>query len=277
MNINSRILIFLQKRLYAILFCWVIALYALYFYLLRGLPFFYESSFTPLLFFAVGLAAFYALLLRVMKYQTEKINKIYTDDCDPQTFTAVCRDMLSKFSGMKRRINLSFVKINICAGLLGLGEYQEALQIMSGITLNTETKTGKIIATVYHNNICSVYIELGDLEKAMHHISEMQKALAGLKENNRIKKIFDVRCRVLQARIKMAEGNYDNAESVFTWAFDRMASENGRVGIKYTLGEVYLHNGDKERAREAFEYVVAHGNKLHIVEEAKKYLQQIAE
>jgi chromosome segregation and condensation protein ScpB len=40
-------------------------------------------------------------------------------------------------------------------------------------------------------------------------------------------------------------------------------------------GEAYFYMGEYEKARECFLYVIAHGNRLYIVEEARDFLKKM--
>jgi lipopolysaccharide biosynthesis regulator YciM len=74
----------------------------------------------------------------------------------------------------------------------------------------------------------------------------------------------------------MEKGVFDNAENFYNEIFHKASSNYEKTNAKFRLGKIYLHFKDTARAKEAFEYVVSHGNKLHIVEEANEYLKQMS-
>lgn len=75
--------------------------------------------------------------------------------------------------------------------------------------------------------------------------------------------------------VNMANGNYDGVEQIMTIKFDRENSIMQKVGAKFELGKIYLHYGEIDQAKNAFEFVLNNGYNLHRVQEARMYLQQL--
>ena len=76
-------------------------------------------------------------------------------------------------------------------------------------------------------------------------------------------------------RLEMVNGHFENAEKTYRNVFDNAKSNFERASAMLRLGETYQHYDRNEEAREAFEYVVAHGNKLYAVTLAKQHLASL--
>lgn len=64
-------------------------------------------------------------------------------------------------------------------------------------------------------------------------------------------------------------------EAVFTARYEHAENRYERVTAKMTLADIYMHFGDTTKAKDAFQYVITHGNKLHIVTLAKEKLHTL--
>ena len=57
---------------------------------------------------------------------------------------------------------------------------------------------------------------------------------------------------------------------------DKAESNYARVSTTLELGRVFAHFGRTDEARQAFEYVLSHGNQLHAVTQAREALAALA-
>lgn len=76
--------------------------------------------------------------------------------------------------------------------------------------------------------------------------------------------------------IRTVRGNFEGAEEVFRIALDRNKYLYYKLSCMFTLAKVYIHNQKPDMAREALEFIISNGNKLHLVDEAKALLESMA-
>lgn len=276
MNKNNRALIFLIKRYRTIIFCWAVLAIAFCLLLIDSIPFCRYDFFMYLYIFLCILAAFLLFYFSVslfMAKQFKKINSILFTDCDPQLYMSVCIDIIDVMTKVKRTVNFDHYRLNLSAGLIAAGRYDEAYESLINFSSFMNSRIGKLSSIVYYNNLCSVCLKLGKTDEAKYYLDCLAGCAAALNPRDHQKYIKYV--DLAQYGVNMAKGIFNNAESFYNRIFSKAASNYERAGAEFALGKVHLHFGDTSRAKEAFEYVIGHGNKLHIVEEAKEYLNQI--
>lgn len=269
----SRFVITLIKRQRPILFGWVTFVAAGYFLLAGISPVFYEFPILIFLYFFITIILFYYAIQFLLGSRIKKINRILNTDYDPLVYINAYENIIEQLTTMKKPVNVDYYRINLSSGLIAAGRYDEAYHALDKCKLSNSSRIGKIMKAVYYNNLCSVCQKLGRLDEAEYNSDCLAGCMAALspKDLKKYSKHFDL----TRYGVNIANGNFDNAESFYNDVFDQAANNYEKVNAKFNLGKVYLHFGDTARAKEEFEYVVSHGNKLYIVEEAKEFLIQL--
>ncbi len=273
MDINYRPLIFLYKHSKELVIGWIIAAGAVYILYFNNLPIFHKYPALMLLYCFIVIPLPYAAVPMYARTLSNRINGILFNDCDPAPYIGVYEHIIAGFKDMNQPRMLPNLQISLSSGLAAAGRYSEAYEILNQFSISGSGRAKNISRIVYHNNLLLVCLKLGLVDEAEENLDLLIKAVATLKPSDYNKyKRHHLRA---QYGVNMARGIYDYAEKAFNELFETSESNFERAAAKFSLASVYVHFGDIPRAKEALEYVVTHGNKLHIVEEAKESLAQL--
>ncbi len=226
----------------------------------------------PILVFLV-VTLFYFTGTQYFSYRkNKKIIALLFEQCNPDAFIAQTQRQLDK---VQHRGNIPYVllqRLNLSGGLSAAGRIDEALTAAQfDISLIKSNRFGRLIKYMYHQNHFASFIASNMIEKAQEALLWLNDAVNAEKDA----KLLEQMRRWYKNdyyRFEMANGRFDGAEAVFQEMFDRAENNYHRVIAMYTLGLVHEHFGRLNKAREAFEYVIAYGNKLHAVVSAKERL-----
>lgn len=283
MNVTVRWLVLLIKNYRLIVFGSFLAVAVIMFfvgntYLFTTYPFLYYPSFIVFLFIVYICFRQY----RVTRLKT--IESLLTEQCDPENYVRVMDELIDRLDDTKINTDVGIYEIRLgfemywlrlTEGIIASGEFDEALDILKDLTAVEPEKDEKLYRLLCQHDLCSVYISLGSIQRASQHFGQFESIFNTLIARNKRK--WEARHGCLLCRLDMAKGVYEGAETIFTNAFESADTIFDSVNAKFYLGQIYLHIGNNARAKEALEYVIEHGNKLFIAEEAKARLKQIAE
>lgn len=207
--------------------------------------------------------------------RNKKIISLLNDQCDPDAFIAQTQRQLDKF---QHRGNIPYVllqRLNLGAGLSAAGRNEEALAAMQFYAaLIKSDRFGRLMRLTYHQNHFACFISLGMLDHARQALLWLNDAIEAEKDSKLLEKLRRW-YKNDYYRYEMENGRFDGTEAVFQEMLERAENNYHRVLAMYTLGLVHEHYGRIEEAREAFEYVIAHGNKLHAVTLARQHLETL--
>lgn len=269
MEFKFRVFVFLKKRYIYVFAILLAALYLLYTYVLLRSGFFAANAwFGPFIMFLVFLIIASAYRLSVSRIYA-RFKSILWERCDPEEYLRISRYIIHSLRRKKRPLNFSYF-LDYAAGLIAAGRFSDALDVLRSVKGFGGGKKGVAGTVEYFDELCETCLGLGKTDKAREAYSNLEKSFARLIPGRDISGSF--RFYSKSVLIKMALGNFKGAEKFFVSMFERARYGRERAFSKYYLGEVYLHNGDKARAKEAFEYTAANGNKLFIAGEAKRKL-----
>jgi len=272
MKKNYSLLIFLIKANRPFAIAWAVLIVAVYTLFYNITPMIRDYYVFPFLFI-IGAALLYPIPFTLFtRNQYKKVNSILFTDCDPFGYIDIYRRIIDELVKTKRPPALSVYKLNLSAGLIAAGSYAEAYEILGNFKYFKNNRIGRLSNVVRYNNLCSACLKLGRTDEAKYYLDCLAGSVAALSPFYRDKYMKYV--DLAQYGINIAKSIFDNAENFYNEAFYKAVNDYERAGSKFCLGKIYLHFGDTARAKEAFEYVVKHGNKLHIVEEAKERLDE---
>lgn len=209
-----------------------------------------------------------------LRSRMRRISDVLFKDCDPEKYNELTSILVQKTKGSTRIWRL----LELSYGLLCQGKYMEARAALENIPRFEATRTGRMQSMSCQLLLFMIHLGLKDLGNAEMYLKEFKRMIFDInmvKEKQRPALIKT--SELAQASLDIAKGNFENAEQIFLEETQRSISNLTKVISKYTLGEIYMHYKRFEEAREAFEYIVAHGNKLYMVEQAREKLESLAE
>lgn len=196
--------------------------------------------------------------------------------CDPGYLHDACIDQLKH---TKNPVVIEFFENSLGICYLDMGEYQKAYDIFSSHTIDitvTNIKSSMKLnynSVAYNNASCAAeglkrYDEARELlakAEACYDLIKNHEIKYGISEH--LKKIEPSKLR-LKGEYRKAVELYLDRESLFT-------SPREKVFYNLNVAECYIKLGEPENSRPYLEYVIANGNKLYAVTEAKEMLEQI--
>lgn len=207
-----------------------------------------------------------------IRYKYTQINRFLNRDCYPEPYIAAYRYIIAQLNKGKKPIINSAFWVSLSSGLSAAGQYNVALDVLRKCKTFSQKRSGRITKIVYHNNLFCEYIALGQMGKAVEHLENMENMLCYLKARRKVKVRMERLYTQNECKLCMENGDYKNAEDVFSQMAGNARSNYERVIAHLWLGKVYAHTGQGNKARQAFEYVVGNGNNLYAVTLAKEEL-----
>jgi hypothetical protein len=220
--------------------------------------------------YAVSLAC-WLLSLYLNLRRLRKTLALLNEQCDPDAYLLKTRKLLDRAIRWGTTDDVLLWRLNVAAGLIAAGRYHEALYTLPDHRLFRDNRRGKLQQAICHHNGFAVFLGLGMTDAARQALTMMHGAAGGLKPGKAQARLSHL-YRLYYARYTMAQGDFDGAEAVFREAIDKAESNYARVSTTLELGRVYAHFGRTDEARQAFEYVISHGNKLYAVAQAREEL-----
>ena len=219
----------------------------------------------------LALLSFFLLVLasvHITQKHIAKISPLLLDACDPEKFLGAV--VASLPPRRPKRADYTWT-MHLYEGQYAAGRYGDALAGLQYTIRFNKGRTGAYEKAAYHLNLAEVSIALGRLQDAERELDECLRLLESVKTPGKFDEILRRGYQNELNKLSIAQGLYDGAEFFISY-FDQAKNEYGRVGAKYHLALIYQHNGETEKAREAFEYVAEHGNRLHLAALARQQL-----
>lgn len=187
--------------------------------------------------------------------------------CDPEP---TMREAERQLAIAKDDVYRKLLLINYYTMQSALGLYEKARDGLNTVNLDQSPAIPPYLKFVYYNNLSSVYDNLGQNEDAERHYQTAAHFYRTLKPK------YQKACRIsmdllhAQAYIRNRT-DLDRALQLL----DQMSAtnENQRVGRAFTRAQVYLLQNRIDEARADLDFVIAHGNKLALVAEARELLK----
>ena len=224
----------------------------------------------------VYIAIFIVLFLLNDKYVKSRMNVevdkaffLRREKCDPYPLYDIASYLVDhKILGWNLHVQMI---MNKCVALNGMGRYAESLEILKSITdkdLNAITHLAK---ATYYNNMMSTYIYLNDVENAELWLANTNLEFDNLRNSK--KRILENTLKMNTAEICIRKGEYDRVRELLGEIKpDHLASE---LNFRLLRAKYNIHAEKSDIAKSDLEYIVAKGNKLHIVEVAKNLLSEL--
>ena len=123
----------------------------------------------------------------------------------------------------------------------------------------------------YTMNKCKYYIKTKQFDTAHILLNEIKTIL----DSKSYKRYYDIYFS-LKYRLNIEEKNdYYGADLFYSQLLDKSSSMITKVEYSTLLGQVYLHNGEMEKAKKAFLFANINGNNTYYAKIAEEALEQI--
>lgn len=222
----------------------------------------------------VALSAFGIIPLIIMMIRAGnpyiKLAALLNSNCSPEAFIIETQTMLSMEKVKKRPLDILKLTVYLSRGHYAAGRYEDALdELMKAAGRFPAHASRSMIAQFFHN-LFLIYVELDKLDMARGALGRMVAAAHKLK--GKTGRLFKQRFIEGIYLIRVATGVFENAEDVFKNSFKSAQTNYERVLAAFTLGKVYGHLKKDAEEKDAYVYVVEHGEKLHIAKLAAEHL-----
>ena len=191
------------------------------------------------------------------------------DECDPYPLMAVSEKIIARTKSTVESLN---AKLNFCVAVSNLGQYEKNLELLRSITI--EAFPGILPQTkfVYYNNLSSAYVSLGDAETARIWFEKSGEVLSAIK-NKTAAAVYNDTHRFNESELLLLEGRAEEALAILKTVENNCRARS--VYLALSTAKAHIMLGDTISAKTALDYVIATGNKLYAVTEAKELLARI--
>ena len=246
-----------------------------------------------LLFLALGAFTFYAATLEYVNFLSiylidlaiwfivgriiavaptklmEEPTVICNQQCDPYPLLHEMEQMVArKQNGPQQQL----AEINYAMALRMVGENYKCAQILERINIDRYPGISPYSKFVYYNNLSDVLFCLErPLEAKIWH-RKAEQIYNDLPES-KMKQPLAEAFLLSQAQAMYYDGDFDQALRKVAWI--KLNSQRMVLDAALLAAKCHISLEEPEKAREKLKYVVEHGNKLYIVEEAKALLETL--
>lgn len=187
---------------------------------------------------------------------------------DPQPFLQMTEELLSYPSTpAAKQIYLN----NYCVALQNVGELQRAYDMLGEINIEEHAATSPVTKVVYYNNMAYFSEALNMPEQAIAYYQKAQQVNDSIK-SDKLKKATEVTIRTMNAHLAFLKGEYRTC-----LALVQLPAPTLYVSLDQTMlhARAAIALGDVQAAKEKLNEVIAKGNKLYCVTEAKELLNTL--
>lgn len=225
----------------------------------------YVNQFMIVLAAMILYSILFIQLAKLKNQAMQPIIALLYDDCNPEACASAIFALAKK---SKKKRNFPMPQ-HLAQCMVYLNDPHLAIDILA--TCN-QSKGNFIFA--YHSLMAYAYYQLGDESMVKYHYEQCDKASSRV--NNGPMLVIKQQClEGIQNKLDLMQKNFGRARTFYRTALASVGFEFQRVDFKYYLGLIAFVDRDIEEARDAFEYVVAHGGSIYYVEKAKSFLDII--
>jgi len=197
--------------------------------------------------------------------------RVLNEQCDPYPLLQESkRQLASAKTGMLKQQLL----INYYAAKVSLGEYQAVYEGLSAIHVDKYPGFSPSAKFVYYNNLSSVCDDLKLTDQAEIWYQKSLQLYQDLKSS---KQKEQLRESMEEAKIQSLIRKQEYIQALQLLNTFSASTLYKKVHASFSASQIYLAQGMPEKAREHLQYVITHGNKLHVVTLAKELYQSITQ
>ena len=198
--------------------------------------------------------------------------KILYDNCDAVKYIKKLRRRNKNDVSVGYRYN-NMLRAYLALGLYYGGFFDEAKRVLEEIAASPQM----------NRNIKMLYTQLGFLmavqgrnyDTAEKQLGDMENLITTHKHRKGYMTKLQNSVAYYRFILRLKQGEFAGAEEVLNRQLRTATRRLSRVSISCYLADVYVHNGDKEKAVTSLEYAVQNGNNLHIASLAKQKLHEL--
>lgn len=229
--------------------------------LLGGKPLSWEPFFCA----AVGLVWAWVLPTWCVHLLTMPQIETMHHRCDPYPLLDVTRALMElKLPARLRQVAVN----NYCGALQETGQYNEALELLSGLNMHNAPLVHK---AAHYNNLGALCHRMGNYAQADQWDDLLMQMYRSIPEGA-VKNQLNPAIRSAAAARHLRRGEYEQAIA----ALNTEQAPNLYSAVSSALldAQAQLGLGRYQTAADRLQYVIAHGNRLHAVTEARALLAQ---
>ncbi|MFA9398619.1 MAG: tol-pal system YbgF family protein [Clostridiaceae bacterium] len=212
-----------------------------------------------------GIITFFIVMIAyliISIFRGKKRINLLEENCDPEAFLEATEKQ-RKITGKNPKMN-SYFDIDKSAGLILLGQFQEAKEVLLSIDQNLlSNKNGTLL--IYTINLIACLHELGEIEES-EKIYENQIPLL-----SPINKRLVLSMNFLIADRLFFLGRLDESKENFNELLKQKVSKRIYLSVLYRLAQIEEKTGNTEDARSKYKEVADKGNNLWIAKQTKKH------
>lgn len=229
---------------------------------------------SPSLPVLMGITLFMVLIIEIIrlyaKLKYKKLWLIINNQCHVKEFTIKMQEVYDY--NKKNRIREIFA-LDLSAGYLHLGDSKSAKQTLDSISPNPEKRSGAIKLIAYYNNLAVYYMQVKDFDHAKECLDMLSDILFKGKLSEKDKMFYSHYYTTQKHVFHVNTGKYDGERNFFERQLWKDKTIIGRVHLQYLLGIIYLQEQEDKKAKDAFEYTIAHGGDSYYVLLTKKLIE----
>jgi tetratricopeptide (TPR) repeat protein len=192
--------------------------------------------------------------------------QILNNDCDPYPFLQETTEQLTyKTTGVMEQT----IKINHAAALREVGRYQDALDLLNSINIDRYSGTVPVHRFVYYHNLTDILSLVGNYSEAEVWYQKAVQIYQDMPEN-KLKQNLRPLVEAMAADAWFRRGEYEKAIECSKALYP--TEPCNQINQAMLIARCYIALGQPEEARKPLEFVVAKGNRLHAVAQARAML-----
>lgn len=166
------------------------------------------------------------------------------------------------------------VRINHGLALREVGQYQDALELLNSINIDRYAGTVPYNRFVYYENLCDILTLTGNYPEAEVWYQKAVQIYQDMPEN-KLKQKLRPSVEAMAAEAWFRRGEYEKAIECANTQYPPEAIN--QINQAMLIARCYIALGQLEEARKPLEFVVAKGNRLHAVAQARAMLNNIVQ
>lgn len=196
--------------------------------------------------------------------------EILEQQCDPYPY-------LEEMERQMARKDLSpqgqVTEMHYATALRMVGQNQRCAEILEAINIDRYVGISPQFKFMYYNNLADVLFVLGRTTEAQIWHKKARRIYEDLPEG-KLKQPLTHIIQISEAEALYYERDFDKALRKVAWI--NCPSQRCLLDAALLAAKCHIELEEPEKAQEKLRYVIEHGNKLHIVEEAGALLETLA-
>ncbi len=199
---------------------------------------------------------------------------LLTEDCDPEAYRDFLIEVLSNKISKDTRLE---VQLNLSYAHYHCGDFEQMKNILEALDLRQlkskkENLKYESLKFEYYNMWLFYFLKFDDLESAEKVLNDIDEWF--LNSHEMVRNLKEGNVRTAHFSVESRKGEIPRIEEK---VFQYVSTDKPfyKVSDKNFLGKYYLRFGMTDKAKECFEFVAKHGNKLYMVKEAESILRDL--